>query len=211
MALERGENLPTPNPIPKRKRTTISGSISHKHAQSTRLNSKQRTPENPQGSASQPIELSNPVNEQDLQPELGGQDNPKPELEEGAGHSDNERRNEVGPPPTPNMGCQDDLLHDFVIGMAQVPANMNVYIQPEGSLNINLGETQSPRNFGYNRIMYSSKYTNCEEKIETEALQKLENQYGDTFPVENRHEGLDTKNIGQEEEVETKIIREFDN
>jgi len=84
------------------------------------LKSKQGTSKNLQGNASQPIELSSPVNEQDLQLESEGQDNPEPEPEEGVGYSDHEQRNEVGPPPTPNMSSQDDLLHDFEIGIAQV-------------------------------------------------------------------------------------------
>lgn len=53
-----------------------------------------------------------------MQLELEGQDNPKSEPEEGAGHSEDDRRNEVGPPPTPHMSSQDDLLHAFQTGMA---------------------------------------------------------------------------------------------
>lgn len=53
-----------------------------------------------------------------MQLESRGQDNPEPEPKEGIGHSDDERRNEVGPPPIPNMSSQDDLLHDFKAGMA---------------------------------------------------------------------------------------------
>ena len=87
LALERGEDLPAPNIVPKRKRTSLSQRIPHKHRRSTKLKSKQGVSENPQGNASQPIELSSPVNEQDLQLESGGKDNPKTEPKEGVGNS----------------------------------------------------------------------------------------------------------------------------
>ena len=90
-----------------------------------------------------------------MQPESRGQYNFEPEPKEGAGHSDDKQRNEVGPPPTPSMSSQDDLLQNFETGMAQFLANMNVYMQPEEPLNINLGETQYPGNYAYTRILSS--------------------------------------------------------
>lgn len=95
--------------------------------------------------------------------------------------------------------------------MAQVLANMNVYMHPKEPFNPNLGETQSPGNYGSTRILSSSKDINCEVEIDTEAIQELENQFRDMLPVENNHEGLDTENICQEEEAETEVIRESDN
>lgn len=109
------------------------------------------------------------------------------------------------------MSSQDDLLHDFEIGMAQVLVNMNVYIEPEGLLNISLGETQSPENYGDTKILSPSKDTNCKAEIDIEVIQELENQSGDMLLVENSHEGLDLERICQEKEVEIEIIRELDN
>lgn len=103
LALEGGLALPAPNAIPKIKRTTLSSNIPHKCRQSTRLSSKLGVSENPQGSVSQPIELSSPVSEQYLQLELEGQDNPESDHEEGTLHSGDEERNELGLSPTPNM------------------------------------------------------------------------------------------------------------
>lgn len=71
-ALERGENLPIPNPIPKRKRTVPSRSIPHKLRQFTMLNSFYWMPKNPQGNTNQPTESSSPVNIQDSEPESEG-------------------------------------------------------------------------------------------------------------------------------------------
>ena len=62
LALERGENLLAPNPVPKRKRTAPSGSRPHKRRQSTRLNSDQGMSENPRGNAIQPTESSSSEN-----------------------------------------------------------------------------------------------------------------------------------------------------
>lgn len=53
-----------------------------------------------------------------MQLESEGQDNPEPEPEEGVGHSNGERRNKLGPPPTLDMSSQADLLHDSGTGMA---------------------------------------------------------------------------------------------
>ena len=94
--------------------------------------------ENPQDSTSQPIELPSPVNEQHLQTESEGQDNPKSDHEEETGHSGDEQRNKS----VPRMCLQGDLLHD--LKLAQILANMNDYMQPESPLNPNLGATQSP-------------------------------------------------------------------
>jgi len=44
--------------------------------------------------------------------------------------------------------------------MAQVLANMNVYMQSEEPLNPNLGEAQSLGNSSYTRILPSPKDTN---------------------------------------------------
>lgn len=172
------------------------------------MNLDQGMSENPQGSASQPTELSSPVNVQDLQPEPEGQDNPELEPEEGdrpdsvhegVGHSDDERENEVGPPPKPNMSSQDDILQDFGAGMAQVLANMNVYMQLEELLNPNLGETQSPRNFGYSRILPCPKYRNQQEEVDTEVIRESDNQSGDTVLLEQRQDE-------QPSSLETEVI-----
>jgi len=95
--------------------------------------------------------------------------------------------------------------------MAQVLANMNVYMQPKEPLNPNLGEAQSPVNSGHTGILPSPKDTNQEEEVDTDAIQELENQSDDTLPVENSHEGLDTEVIGQEQEAHTEVIRKSDN
>lgn len=87
--------------------------IPQKRRRSTRLRSKLGAPENPQGSISQPIELSSPVSEQYLQLELEGQDNPKSYHEEGTSHYQDEQINESGLPSTPNMSPEGNLLHDF--------------------------------------------------------------------------------------------------
>ena len=132
------------------------------------MRSKQGASENPQGSTTQPIELSSPISEQYLQLELEGQDNPESEPEEGIGHFKYEQRNELGHPPTLNMSTQDDLLHDFEL--AQVVANMNVYMQHEGLLNLNSEETQSPKNSSDTRILSPSKDASHEAEIDVEAI-----------------------------------------
>ena len=58
------------------------------------------TTENPQGSSSQPIELSSPENEQYLQ--LEGWDDLESEHEEETEHSSEEERNETKLPSTTN-------------------------------------------------------------------------------------------------------------
>lgn len=68
------------------------------------------------------------------------------------------------------MSSQDDLLHDFETGMAQVLANMNFYMQLEEPLNLNLGETQSLGNSSYTKILSPSKVTNREVETDTEAI-----------------------------------------
>ena len=59
--------------------------------------------------------------------------------------------------------------------MAQVLANMNVYMQPEEPLNPNIGEAQSPGNSGNTRIFPSPKDINQEEEVDTKAIQESEN------------------------------------
>lgn len=49
-------------------------------------------------------------------------------------------------------------------------------------------------------------------EIDAEAIWEVENQFGDTPPVQTIQVGLSTENIGQEEEEdETEIIWETDN
>lgn len=62
---------------------------------------------------------------------------------------------------------------------------MNVYMQPKSPLNINLGETQSPNNSRNTRILYPSKDGSHEVETDVEAIWEVENQSGDTLPVEN--------------------------
>ena len=94
--LKGGLALPSPNPILKRKRTTLARNIPQKRRQSTRLRTKLGAAENPQGSINQPIELSSPGTEQYLQ--LEGRDDPESDHEEEIGHSRDEERNESGSP-----------------------------------------------------------------------------------------------------------------
>lgn len=58
------------------------------------------------------------------------------------------------------MSSQDNLLQDFEVGVAQVLANMNVYMKPKEPFNPNLGEAQYPGNSGHTVILHSPKDTN---------------------------------------------------
>jgi len=135
-----------------------------------------------------------PVSDKCLQLELEGQDNPESDHEVGTGHSGDEQRNELGLPSTPNMSPQGNLLHDFEL--AQVLANMNDYMQPKSLLNLNLGENQSPKNSGYTRILSPPKDVSREAETNAEAIREVENQPGDTLPVENSKVGQSAENIG---------------
>ena len=136
--------------------------------------------ENPQGSTSQPIELSSPVRQQYLQPDSQDQDNPESDHEEEAEHSWDEQRNESGLPSIPSMSPQGDFLHDFEL--SQVLTNMNDYMQPKSLLNINLGATQSPKNASDNRSLSPLKYVSHEAKTDVEDIQEAVHQFADTLP-----------------------------
>ena len=41
--------------------------------------------------------------------------------------------------------------------MARVLANLNEYMQPRGSIDLNLMEAQSPKDYGHTKILPSSK------------------------------------------------------
>ena len=116
--------MPAPNPIPKMKMNTRTTNIPQKCRHSARLRTNLGAAENPQGSSSQPIELSSPENEQYSQ--LKGRDDPESEHEEETEHPGDEERNESEPPSTPNTSPPRYLLHD--IELAQILANMAEFI-----------------------------------------------------------------------------------
>ena len=117
--------------------------------------------ENPQGSSSQPIELSSSENEQYSQ--LEGRDDPESKHEEETEHPGDEERNESEPPSTPNTIPPRDLLHD--IELAQILANMVEFIQPESPLNFNIGVTQYVDNSSHDRIIPEN--VSCEVETRT--------------------------------------------
>jgi len=73
---------------------------------------------------------------------------------------------------------------------------MNDYMQPESSLNINIGVIQSLENSGNTRTLSPLKYVSHEEETDAEATREAENQSGDTLQVENSQVGLSIENIG---------------
>ena len=83
-------------------------------------------------------------------------------------------------------------------------------MQPESPINLNLGATQSLGNAGDTISLSPSKDANHEVETNVEAIREAVHQFGDTLPVENSQVSLSTENIGQGEEVKTKMLREAD-
>jgi len=83
---------------------------------------------------------------------------------------------------------QNDILLDFETGIAQVLANLNAYMQPGGSLDPNLMESQSPKDYGHTKILPSSEAIHQEKEADTEVIHESNSQSGDKVLLKNNHD-----------------------